>query len=397
MNTSITSPQTQRRVLPEPLLLESGFVLPNVEVAFRTWGRLAPCADNAIVICHALTGSADADTWWEPLFGSGRLFDPHQDFIICSNILGGCYGSTGPTTAAPDGRRWGKRFPLVSIRDQVRAQMALADLLGIRRIRLVIGGSMGGMHALEWALLDPDRVEAVASIASSGRHSIWGMAWTEAQRQALMADSRYLDGDYPQERPPEAGFAAARAIAMITYRSPASLEYRLRSPPDRRNGLLHGDHPETGIKQWLRHHGTSLVNRFDAHAYRILLDAMDTHDMARNRGPYEQVLRSIHQPVLIGSVTSDRLFLPNEQRELARLIPHAELQEVPSMHGHDGFLIDADKFHPDLMLFKQRLNNARSSGHAVSFPRSGKYGNCNPSQLKQHGQLPSSSQAVGNF
>jgi homoserine O-acetyltransferase/O-succinyltransferase len=351
------SAQTRHRRLERPFRLESGAWLPEVEVAYRTWGRLSPTADNAILVCHALTGSADADDWWAPLFGRGRLLDPERDFIVCSNVLGGCYGTTGPTSPAPDGRPWGRCFPRVTIRDQVRLQMALIGALGIRRLQLVIGGSMGGLQALEWALLDPERVMAVAALAAGGRHSAWCLAWSEAQRLALAADPRYRDGDYDPRDPPRAGLAAARAIAMATYRSPRSLEERF----GRRSGhAVFGaaaDVPDDyAVNGWLRHHGRSLTERFDANSYRILIDALDTHDLARGRGDYEAVLRAIRQPVLIGSIDSDGLYVPSDQWELVRLIPNATLLAIDSVHGHDGFLIDAARFHDALLEFKSRRN-----------------------------------------
>lgn len=352
------SAATRRLTLPRPLVLDSGAVLPAVTVAYRTWGQLAPGGDNAIIVCHALTGSADADVWWSALFGPGRVLDPMEDFIVCSNVLGGCYGTSGPTSRGPDGRPWGWRFPAITIRDQVRAQMALADALGIRRIRLVIGGSMGGLQALEWALLDPERVAAVATLAASGRHSPWCLVWSEAQRQALRADPRYRDGDYDPADPPTAGLAAARSIAMVSYRSAESLARRFaRQPAAAVFGECADDPDDFAANAWLRHHGRALVERFDANSYRILLEAMDTHDLARGRGDYEDVLRGIRQPVLVGSIASDALYVPGEQRELAREIPHVTFLTIESDHGHDGFLIDADSFQPELLAFKQQVDD----------------------------------------
>ena len=282
------SPETKRLVIDRPFFLESGESLPRLTIAYRSWGRLSPAGDNAIVVCHALTGSADADRWWPSFFGAGRLLDPDRDFIVCSNVLGGCYGSSGPTSSAPDGHPWSGRFPALTLRDQVRAQMALADALGIRRIRLVLGGSMGGLQALEWALLDRERVASVASIAASGRHSAWCAVWSEAQRQALRADVKFRDGHYPADDAPHAGLAAARAIAMITYRSPQSLAERF----GRASGAeVYGERSERScsphelaVRGWLRHHGQALTERFDANSYLRLLDAMDSHDLARGRG-----------------------------------------------------------------------------------------------------------------
>ncbi|THF67589.1 homoserine O-acetyltransferase [Pseudothauera nasutitermitis] len=349
------SRETRRLVLDQPFLLESGASLPRLEIAWRGWGRLAPGGDNAVLVCHALTGSADADAWWAPFFGAGRVLDPQRDFIVCSNVLGGCYGSSGPASIAPDGRRWGGRFPTLTIRDQVRAQIALADALGIRRIQLVLGGSMGGLQALEWALLDPARVHTVATLAASGRHSAWCAVWSEAQRQALAADPKYRDGHYDPADPPRAGLAAARTVAMVSYRSAASLGERFgRSTGAEAFGERAHSPDELAARGWLRHHGQALVERFDAHSYRVLIDAMDTHDLGRGRGGYEQALRAIRQPVLVGSIASDTLYVPADQHELARLSPRAELLTIDSVHGHDGFLIDAADFHDALLDFRQR-------------------------------------------
>jgi homoserine O-acetyltransferase len=332
------APETAYWTTDGAFVLESGDALPQLTLAYRTWGSLAPGCDNAVIVCHALTGSADADVWWAPLFGPGRALDPERDFIVCSNALGGCYGSSGPTSVAPDGKPWGPRFPAITLRDQVRAQIALVCHLGIRRIRLVLGGSMGGLQALEWALLDSRRVEAVAVVAASARHSPWCIAWNEAQRMALSADPKYRDGHYDPADPPRQGLAAARAIAMVTYRSPHSLARRFGA--------------SNGIGHWLRHHGDALVDRFDANAYRVLLDALDSHDLARDRGALAEVLHSLRAQVLVISISSDALYLPEEQHALAALLPNAQLKTIDSLHGHDGFLIDAAHIEPLVRAFR---------------------------------------------
>ena len=350
------SDETQWLAAGQPFVLESGVELAGVKIAFRTWGRLNTAADNAVVVCHALTGSADADDWWAALFGPGRVLDPDKHFIVCSNVLGGCYGTTGPASIAPDGKRWGARFPAVTVRDQVRLQMQLADRLGIRGIRFVIGGSMGGLQALEWALLDPARVGAVVSIAASGRHSAWCAAWSEAQRLALAADPLFAEGHYEPARPPRQGLAAARAVAMVSYRSPASLALRFGRASGREIFSGRAAAPdELAIRGWLRHHGQALGERFDANCYLRLLDAMDSHDLGRNRGLYENVLQQIRQPVLVGSVITDALYVPEEQANLAFLLPRGELFEIDSEHGHDGFLIDSASFEPRIRRFVDRL------------------------------------------
>ncbi len=350
------SPHTKRLALGQPFVLESGQVLPAVELAYRTWGRLAAAADNAVIVCHALTGTADADEWWGGLFGPGKTLDPTRHFIVCSNVLGGCYGSTGPTSLAPDGQPWGGRFPQITVRDQVRAQIALADALGIRRIRFVIGGSMGGLQALEWGILDAPRTGAVVSIAAAGRHSPWCIAWSEAQRLALAADPAYCDGHYHPSRPPLAGLAAARAVAMVTYRSPGSLNHRFgRASGSQIYGEQAHAPDELAVKAWLQHHGQALTARFDANSYRTLLDAMDSHDLGRGREVYEKAVKQLTQPALIGAVISDALYIPAEQRNLAFLLPQGELFEIDSEHGHDGFLIDAASFEPRIRRFVERL------------------------------------------
>lgn len=360
------SKRTERLVLDQPLVLESGEVLPEVVVAYRSWGRLSPAADNAVIVCHALTGSADADDWWGAFFGPGRTLDPERDFIVCANVLGGCYGSTGPGSPAPDGRPWGARFPRLTIRDQVRTQMALVDALGIRRIRFVIGGSLGGLQALEWAVLDRERVGAVVSIAAAGRHSPWCVAWSEAQRLALASDPKSRDGDYDPADPPVAGLAAARAVAMLTYRSHRSLGQRF----GRRSGeeVFHSaaSAPDDfAVKGWLRHHGQALVERFDANSYRVLLDAMDSHDLARGRGAYPVVLAQIRQPVLVASIRSDALYVPADQEELASYLPAAEWLSIDSCHGHDGFLIDAAGFEPEIRAFVRQAGFSRGQGEPL--------------------------------
>ena len=207
--------------------LESGAELRDLTVAYRTWGELAPSRDNAVVVCHALTGSADVDSWWGGLLGSGRALDPGRDFVVCSNVLGSCYGTTGPASPRRSGgERWGADFPAVTIRDLVRLQGELLAALGVERIRLVVGGSLGGMQALEWALLFPERVESVAAIATNARHSPWQVAWSEAQRLAIAADPRFRGGRYAPADPPVAGLAAARAMAMVSYRARGGFEER---------------------------------------------------------------------------------------------------------------------------------------------------------------------------
>jgi homoserine O-acetyltransferase len=329
--------------LPFPLILENGGVLDEVDVAYRTWGSLDADGANAVLICHALTGNADADEWWEPLIGIGRALDPSRDYLVCSNILGSCYGTTGPSSIDPEtSRAYGAAFPRITVRDIVAVQRALVRHLGIRKLRLVIGGSFGGMQALEWPLAAPELVDTVAVIAASGRHSPWTIAWSEAQRAAIALD-------------PIGGLAVARMIAMSTYRSHGS--YQARFARNR-------DETAFTVESWLRNHGQRLVQRFDADTYVTLTEAMDSHDVARERGSYETVLASIAQRTLVVSIDSDVLYPPAEQEELAMLIPNATLHTIASRHGHDGFLIDAAAINDAVLQW--RLASSHSSRHASS-------------------------------
>ncbi|HSN15777.1 MAG TPA: homoserine O-acetyltransferase, partial [Anaeromyxobacteraceae bacterium] len=345
--SAFMSAETRYLDLPGAFALEMGGTLPGVRVGYRTWGALDAEGSNAVVVCHALTGSADADLWWTRMFGPGRALDPEKDFIVCSNILGSCYGTTGPTSIDPaTGEPWLGSFPPISIRDMVNVQHALGSALGVRRVRMVMGGSLGGMQALEWALLQPSLVESVAFIASTGRHSAWCIGLSEAQRQAIYADPRWKGGRYDPADPPSAGLAVARQMAMISYRSQPSFEMRFARRAQTEDLFA--------IESYLRYQGKQLVDRFDAATYVTLTRAMDTHDVARGRGDYEEVLRSLKQPMLVVSIDSDVLYWPWEQREVASLAPNARLAVMDSPHGHDAFLIDVDRLSDMVTDFRGR-------------------------------------------
>jgi homoserine O-acetyltransferase len=350
------SPETQRLSLG-PLDLELGGHLAAVTVGYRTWGTLAPDGANAVVVCHALTGTADADRWWTNLFGPGRALDPARDFVLCTNILGSCYGTTGPTSLDPaTGAPYHGTFPAITVRDMVRVQQLLATRLGVTRVRLVMGGSLGGMQTLEWGLMFPAMVESLAFIASTARHSAWCIGLSEAQRQAILADPRWRDGRYPEADPPVAGLAAARAMAMLSYRSYPSFEERF----GRRTQAA----DVYAVESYLRYQGQQLVDRFDAATYVTLTRAMDTHDVSRGRGDFDEVLRGVSQPTLVVSIDSDVLYWPAEQREVARLVPGARLAVMDSPHGHDAFLIDVDRLNDMVADFRGRPRVA-AAGDAV--------------------------------
>jgi homoserine O-acetyltransferase len=344
--------------VPGDFVLENGERLVDVEIAFRTWGDPANAGNGAILICHALTGSADVDAWWPDIIGSGKAFDPAHDYIICANILGSCYGTTGPVSTRPgSNERYRADFPRISVRDMVELQRILLDELGVERVELVTGPSLGGMQALEWAISYPDRVGSVVPIGVGGRHSAWCIGVSEAQRAAIAADPNWNDGYYCDESPPTNGLAAARMMAVCTYRSWESFE--LRFGRDRRTG------DQFQVQSYLRHQGAKINDRFDANAYVTLTHAMHTHDLSRGRGDYPDVLRSISQPALVVSVSTDTLYPPEEQQLLAEHLPGARYEMLESAHGHDGFLIETGALGEKIARFRV-ANRAAANLRAVS-------------------------------
>ena len=329
-----------------PLSLESGQMLENVEIGYRTWGQPS---NRAILVCHALTGSADAEDWWPGLFGPGLALDPDYDYIICSNVLGGCNGSSGPATASESlGRPWGPDFPEIQIRDMVRAQARLLESLGVDRLSLVIGGSMGGMQVLEWAALFPERVDAIAPIATSASHSAWCIGTSEAQRTAIRSDPRWCGGYYGRGTGPQDGLRVARMVAMQSYRTRESFELRFGRD-------IHEADDRFEVQRYLHYQGEKLTQRFDANSYLALTEAMDRHDIGRERGGIAQALASIDTPALVVGIDSDGLYPLEEQRELAERLPDAQFEIVPSPHGHDGFLIEDRTLEQLVRAFRCRL------------------------------------------
>ena len=334
--------QPQTAIIPE-FFLERGDLLREVPVAYQAWGQLNDARDNAIVVCHALTGNTDAAAWWRGLIGPGNALDTDVFFVICMNVPGSPYGTVSPLTTNPEtGRLYGPGFPRITIRDVVTLHRALLEKLDVRQVALAIGGSMGGMQALEWAF-HGGFVRAIAPVAVGGRHSAWCIGWSEAQRQAIYADPLWQGGRYARDVPPAAGLAAARMMAMISYRSQPSFEARFgrETMPNAENGQAA---PFT-VESYLRYQGKKLVERFDPLCYVRLTQLMDTHDVARGRGDYADVLARIEQPALVVGIDTDVLYPIEEQEELARLLPNAELAVLASPHGHDAFLIEFDQLN----------------------------------------------------
>nr|WP_231935161.1 homoserine O-acetyltransferase [Micromonospora viridifaciens] len=333
------------------MTLESGRVLPGVRMAYQTWGTLNAAADNAVLVLHALTGDShvvgpagpDQPTpgWWDGLIGPAAPLDDSRYFVVAANVLGGCRGSTGPSTPAPDGRPWGSRFPRVTVRDQVAAEAALADLLGIRTFAAVVGGSMGGMRALEWAIMYPDRVRRCIAIATTPSFSGDQIAWSAPQLAAIRCDPNFRGGDYYDGAPPLAGMAIARQIAHVTYRSARELNERFG------RAAQEGEDPADGgrfaVQSYLDHHGDKLGRRFDPNSYLVLSESMNSHDIGRGRGGTQAALALINAELTVAVVDSDRLFPPEQGAVLATAPTAQPLVTIRSDYGHDGFLIEAEQ------------------------------------------------------
>lgn len=333
--------------------LERGGVVPDVTIAYETWGELNAAADNAILIEHALTGDSHVvgpagpghptPGWWDGLIGPGRPIDTERWFVVAANVLGGCQGSTGPSSAAPDGRPWGSRFPFVTVRDQVRTEALLADELGIDRWRLVLGGSMGGMRVLEWAVGHPERVEAALVLASTAYATAEQIAWCQPQLLAIRSDPHFRGGDYyDAESGPDTGLGIARRIAHVTYRSELELHTRFGRAAQGQEDPL-GGHGRYAVESYLDHHAGKLAGRFDANSYVVLTEAMSSHDVGRGRGGVAAALAGVRADVTVVAVDSDRLYPPRLSAEVAEAVPSGRLLTVTSEYGHDGFLIEVEQ------------------------------------------------------
>lgn len=320
------------------LTLESGEVFPDVTIAYQTWGTLNVEGSNAILVNHALTGWSDVPGWWPSIVGPGLPLDSNKYFIICPNVIGGCQGSTGPSSLAPDGKRWGSRFPVLTIRDMVAAELRVTDLLGINRYELAVGPSLGGMRSLEWAIDHPDRVAAICTIGSSAVATGDQIGGASIQIRAIKSDPYFNGGDYyEQESGPVSGMGIARRIAHLTYRTESEMDVRFGRE-------LQGD--ETGryaVESYLDHQATKLARRFDANTYISLTEAMNSHDVGRGRGGVAAALGGISVPVSVVSIDTDRLFPTRLQEEIVELTPTARpLESISSPFGHDGFLIEVE-------------------------------------------------------
>lgn len=330
--------------------------LPAVRVAYETWGTLSPEHDNAVLVFHALTGDSHVAGsagpghrtagWWNDVVGPGLAIDTDRWFVVAPNMLGGCQGTTGPSSVAPDGVEWGSRFPFVTVRDQVDVQAQLADRLGIERFAAVVGGSMGGMHALEFAIAHPDRVERLAVLASTAQTTADQIAANSLQRAAIQMDPAYADGDYYEAdagEGPHRGLALARRMALMTYRAPDELNGRFARSWQSDVSPL-GDDGRFSVESYLDFHGNKFTRRFDASTYVTLTHAMDSHDVGAGRGGVAAALAGVRARTLVVGISSDRLFPVEDQHRIAAGVPDTldgdRAAVIESEFGHDGFLIE---------------------------------------------------------
>ncbi len=333
----------QKIKLPSTLVLENGAKLSNIEVAYHSYGKLNHDKSNVIWVCHALTANSDVLDWWKGLFGPDSLYDPDKYFIICANVLGSHYGTTNPLDLNPETQKpYYRSFPLITIRDIVQVHQQLASELGIQKIHTLIGGSLGGQQALEWAISSSNDINNLILLATNAAHSPWGIAFNESQRLAIQNDPTWK-----QETAISGinGMKTARSIALLSYRnydtySSTQKEYEPRIFPDR-------------AASYQRYQGEKLAKRFNAYSYWYLSKAMDSHDIARDRGSITEALARIQSNTLVISITNDILFPESEQKQLHDGIKNSKYEIVNSQYGHDGFLIETEKISKAITAFYQ--------------------------------------------
>ncbi len=324
-----------------PFLLESGETLPEIDIAYHTYGTLNENKDNVVWVCHALTANSDVTDWWPHTVEASCFLDPEKWFVVCANILGSCYGSTGPMSINPaTGEPYYNNFPKLTIRDMVNAHILLADVLGIDRIHTLVGCSVGGFQAIEWAAMQPERFDKFVFLATSPKASPWSIALDETQRMAILSDKSYGEKRADAARD---GLAAARAIGLLSYRGPWGYNQTQQDPP---SDEIPSTHRACTYQQY---QGEKLCRRFDAYSYMAILDAFDTHDIGRKRGGVDAALSKIKAPAIVIGITTDIIFTPEEMKELTAALPNAEYFELQSEFGHDGFLVEHEKLNQILL------------------------------------------------
>lgn len=334
--------QTQILTYNHPITLESGFVLPKVDIAYHTFGEMNADKSNVVWICHAFSANSDPSDWWPGMVGDGLFLDPKKYFIVCANMLGSCYGTTGPLSINPEtGKKYYGTFPTVTVRDMVQTLTILRNHLGIEKIHFAAGFSMGGQQLLEFVIQEPDVFENILLGATNIQHSPWGIAFNESQRLAIQADQTFGE---ERDDAGAAGLKAARSIGLISYRNYKAYN-KTQKDPD--NDKLE-NYKAASYQQY---QGEKLVKRFNAYSYTILSKAMDNHNITRGRGEAIDVLSAVKCNVLVLGISSDYLYPLEEQQLLAKLIPHSLFVEIDSDYGHDGFLIENEQISKILSAF----------------------------------------------
>lgn len=330
------------------LPLEQGGVIRKPTIAYHTFGRLNEKRDNVVWVCHALTADSDVADWWPHTVEKGCFLDPDKYFTVCANVVGSCYGSTGPTSVNPEtGEPYYTDFPALTIRDMVNAHLMLADHLGIDRIFTLVGSSVGGFQALEWIGMQPERFDRLVLIATAAWASPWAIAIDETQRMAILADSTYGE---PREDAGSKGLATARALGLLSYRGPEGYNITQTTPRENPDEIPLFHRACT----YQQYQGKKLVDRFNAYSYMSILNAFDTHDIGRGRGGVKAVLSKVKCPTTVVGITTDIIFTPAEMRELAAMIPGSEFYEIQSPFGHDGFLVEHEQLNEILLPFMTR-------------------------------------------
>ena len=326
----------------QPIKLESGVILPKVDIAYNTFGELNAEKSNVVWICHAFSANSDPTEWWPGMVGDGLFLDPKKYFIVCANMLGSCYGTTGPLSINPEtGKKYYGTFPTVTVRDMVQTLVILRKHLGIEKIHFAAGFSMGGQQLLEFVIQEPDVFENILLGATNIQHSPWGIAYNESQRLAIQADQTFGE---ERDDAATAGLKAARSIGLLSYRNYKAY-CKTQTEPD--NNKLENYRAAS----YQSYQGEKLVKRFNAYSYFVLSKAMDNHNITRGRGDAQHVLSAIKCNVLVLGISSDYLYPLEEQQLLAKLIPHSLFVEINSDYGHDGFLIENEQISKILSAF----------------------------------------------
>jgi homoserine O-acetyltransferase len=338
--------------------LENGEKLPSLEIAYHTYGKLNAKKNNVIWVCHALTANSDVFDWWPGLFGEKDLYNPNDYFIVCANNLGSCYGTTGPLSINKfSGQQWFSYFPNITIRDMVRAHDLLREELGIEKINTIIGGSQGAQQVLEWNVSKPELFEHTIVVATNAKHSAWGIAFNESQRLAIKADRTYYSNT---EDGGEKGLAAARSIALLSYRNYIPYVETQKELHDEKFN-------DFNAASYQRYQGEKLVKRFNAYSYVTLANAMDSHNLGRTRISIERSLNKIKAKTLVIGISSDILFPNNEQQLIADHIEGSELKIIDSFYGHDGFLIETKKITTLISDFYNKEHGTRNKNKVLAF------------------------------